>query len=101
MLLNDTMASDRPKKSKTVHNHPMDKELLLYASDKRKVYTLNASASVIWSLCDGSHTVEEIAQVVQEKFESIPPNVLCDVLQTIEKLKIEGLIEQTLDSETQ
>jgi hypothetical protein len=56
------------------------------------VHQLNATASHIWSACDGRHTVEEIAACVAARFASAPDTVLHDVIRTLADLERLGLL---------
>ena len=40
---------------------PIDEELLLYVSAPEKAVALSPSARIIWELCDGKRTIQDIA----------------------------------------
>jgi len=56
------------------------------------VHQLNATASHIWSACDGAHSVADIAASVAARFEETPETVLRDVLATLADFQRLGLL---------
>jgi len=56
-------------------------DLVLYDSAGREVHVLNSSAAKVFELCDGSHTLEEMAKVLTESFDGI------DYVQAYEDVK--------------
>ena len=45
-------------------------EVLVYDMDRNEVHCLNGSAARVWALCDGEHTVAEIARLIADDFDS-------------------------------
>ncbi len=62
--------ADKPKKSEDVTLTEADDESILYDSIKGLIHILNPTGAAIWDLCDGSHTVEDIAECICKNFES-------------------------------
>jgi Coenzyme PQQ synthesis protein D (PqqD) len=56
------------------------------------VHQLNATASYIWSACDGRHAVGEIAAGVAASFEGATDAVLDDVLRSLADFERLGLL---------
>ncbi len=50
------------------HLAEMDGEGLLYSHEKTTVFYLNESAAVIWQLCDGQRTVEQIVDILKSAY---------------------------------
>ena len=50
-----------PRRSTTVQTETIDDDLCVYDWARHEVHTLNATATRVWQLCDGRHTVGEIA----------------------------------------
>jgi hypothetical protein len=76
-------------------------ETLLYDETTHKAYCLNATAAAVWSACDGSHTVEEIAANVTRAIAHPVNEDL--VLFSLNELRRDGLLKPettpiTLDS---
>lgn len=60
-------------KSTEISGIPVEDELVLHDQKKQKVYTLNPVATLIWSLCDGAHTVDQIVVTVKSQFSGYEP----------------------------
>ncbi len=72
----------------------VDGELVIYDRASGLVHQLNATASHIWTACDGGQAVEEIAASVAASFAGSPlETVLTDVIRTLAELERLGLVE--------
>jgi pyrroloquinoline quinone biosynthesis protein D len=71
----------------------MQEEILLYKGGSHKAIYLNETAALVWKLCDGTRTVDDIAAVLTENFSE--PHVAHDVRQAIETLVREGILSAT------
>jgi hypothetical protein len=60
-------------------------------------YSLNELGARIWALCDGRHSVSEIASVISEEYDAPDDQVRHDVVALLEQLAREHLVEN-LDS---
>jgi hypothetical protein len=58
-----------PKRSGETASRVIDDEAVIVIPDSGLVRTLNETAALIWKLCDGSHTVGDIAASVSEEFD--------------------------------
>lgn len=56
-------------------------------------YSLNRSARVIWELCDGTFSVDDIGREIGQAVGVSPEAVLPDILEAIEKLCELDLVE--------
>ena len=84
----------KPCRRKDVVLKKLGKEMLLYDPSTDKVHTLNRTASLIWSLCDGEHSLGEIKKAIYENFsvkEII--QVEKDILRNLKELQELGLLE--------
>lgn len=68
-------------------------ETLLYLPANRTVHVLNATAQIIWSLCDGEHTLEDMEQALREEF-AVPEgqDIRQDIESILERLSEKGLV---------
>ena len=58
----------RPKsRSEKLIQRQLDGDLLLYDLDSFKAHSLNPSAALVFELCDGKRSVEELARTVAER----------------------------------
>ena len=69
-------------------------ETLLYGSDQKILHVLNATAKLIWDLCDGEHSLAEIEQALRSNF-SVPAdhNVAADIEKTLEIFVSKDLLQ--------
>lgn len=82
-----------PKRN-DVLNIPVDDEVMLHDQKKRKVYTLNPVAALIWSLCDGSHTADQIVASVTSQFSACEPSAIApEIHNTLTQFKEHGLLD--------
>ncbi len=84
------------KKPKTVDDFQLeeiDGEVLLYSPSATRSIYLNPSAAVIWRLCTGEFTTEEIIGSLQEQFPDEATSIQEDVLTTLEKFVESSAIE--------
>jgi hypothetical protein len=58
----------------------------------QEVHDLNPAASVVWSLADGSRTVDELARELTERFDVAPETALADTREFISALEDRGLV---------
>ena len=63
---------------------------VLYQAGRDRVHFLNPTAVIVYELCDGKHTVQEIAQFMQESFSlsEAPMEEIRNCLSTLVEEKI-------------
>lgn len=64
----------------------MDGELLLYDPSSSVTLHLNGPSVVVWQLCDGQRTTQEIIEVVQEAYPDQAEQIGQDVASVVEDL---------------
>ena len=69
----------------------LPEEVVLYDKTNNKVHCLNKTAAAIWESCDGTRTVEDLAQVVEAKLGAPTDRKL--VLLALEELEKADLME--------
>jgi PqqD family protein of HPr-rel-A system len=85
----------RPRARPDVLTRSSRRQRLLYDPRANTFHVLNETAELIWSLCDGRHTLEEIGEEVRRHFD-VPQGVdlSADVERTIESLRRKGLLQE-------
>lgn len=83
----------RPLRSADVLELDMGDGAILYDNDARLVHHLNPSATLIWHLCDGSGSAEDLARDIAEEFGLDPGTVGDQVRTVIAELDALGLVE--------
>ncbi|HXX24322.1 MAG TPA: PqqD family protein [Terriglobia bacterium] len=66
-------------------------EVVLYDKTNNKVHCLNKTAAAIWESCDGTRTVDDLAQLVEAKLGA--PTNREVVLLALQELEKAGLME--------
>jgi len=66
-------------------------ETLVYDERRHKAFCLNQSSSVIWRLCDGHHTIAQIAAAASSELSTSLSEEF--VVFAVEELRADGLIE--------
>lgn len=62
------MDTKKPLKKDGVLERQTGDEWVLYDSDDKSVHVVNATAEFVWRLCDGSHTLGDIAKKMNDAF---------------------------------
>lgn len=72
----------------------MQGETVLLDVSTGRYYTLNRMGSIIWELCTGQNTINDIHAVLCDRFEVAPEQALDDLVALISQLVQEGLLQQ-------
>jgi PqqD family protein of HPr-rel-A system len=86
-------ASYRPRKAADVLELDMGDGLILYNHDSSLVHHLNPSAGILWHLCDGDATVEQLGSEVAEEYGLDPATVQKEIAGWVAELDALGLIQ--------
>ncbi|MCB1473763.1 MAG: PqqD family peptide modification chaperone [Rhodobiaceae bacterium] len=78
--------SDRPVRKDGFLTQELDDEVVLYNPARSEALCLNATAALIWGLCDGETTVDEIQRMMSEAFPDAP-GISQDVLDALDILQ--------------
>ena len=70
----------------------MDEEGLLYHEGMKKTIYLNETATIIWKLCDGTRTVTEIIDLLNQVYADSEEKVDADVNSALAQLAAEGAL---------
>jgi hypothetical protein len=81
-----------PKQAFGFFVEEMEGENLLYRLGGHKAIHLNDTATVIWKLCDGSRTVQDIINLLAKEYRGSETAVAADVREAIEVLVSEGAL---------
>lgn len=81
------------KPSRDIAARMLDDEMIVMSVRDSKVFSLNSTASVIWSAADGATPLSEIvARKVVPEFEVDPEVAYQDALALVEELAQEGIL---------
>lgn len=85
------MTGQRPRRVDGLEAHEVDDGLVVYQAATDRVHSLNASASVVFELCDGKRTEADIADLVAEAWD-LADAPLAEVRACLAQLHDEGVI---------
>ncbi|MGH9101613.1 MAG: PqqD family protein [Acidimicrobiales bacterium] len=71
----------------------LDGQVVVYDPVRDELLTLNDTASVVWSCCDGSGTVGEIVADLAEAYAAEVPEIRKDVVALLQEWGGRGLLE--------
>lgn len=78
---------------KALDSYDLGEELFLYSEEQELGITLNQSSKQIWQLCDGTHSLNEIATAISQSLGCSREILLEDIYATILKFQESGLLE--------
>jgi len=81
-----------PKQAFGFFVEEMEGENLLYRLGTHKAIHLNETATLIWKLCDGSRTVQDIVDLLNKEFPDAVADIAVDVREAVELLAGEGAL---------
>jgi hypothetical protein len=68
-------------------------DISLFDAERNQVVVLNSTASDVWRLCDGEHTLDEIVALLASAYATTPDAIKDSVTSTIEQLMEEGFLQ--------
>ena len=69
-------------------------ETLLYSNHAGAIHILNPTAELIWQLCDGNHTLEDMEREITSKFSiDAGYDIMKDIKQALENFNEKELLE--------
>lgn len=82
-----------PTSNSSFELEEIDGELLLYSPESTRSIYMNSTASIIWRLCDGKLTTEEIIDLLKEAFPEAESSIEQDVFDSLEMFISNNAIE--------
>jgi hypothetical protein len=87
------IAQKKPKTVADFQLEEIDGEVLLYSPKATRSIYLNPSASLIWRLCTGEFSTQEIIASLQEQFPEQADTIAEDVITTLDQFVESQAIE--------
>ena len=87
------IAQKKPKTLADFQLEEIDDEVLLYSPKATRSIYLNPSASLIWRLCTGEFSTQEIISSLQEQFPEQADTIEEDVVTTLDQFVESQAIE--------
>ena len=85
------MSEALPVRVDGLEAHEVEDGLVVYQSSNDRVHYLNATAAVVYELCTGEHSEEEIAALVAQAW-NLPEPPRAEVRACLEQLRTEGVV---------
>lgn len=88
------MNVSRPVRTPGIIARDMGGETMLYGADEKAVHVLNETAKLIWDLCDGAHSLEDMQRVIRTHF-AVPEqhDVIGDIQRILAIFANKGLLQ--------
>ena len=84
--------SRRPVRSARILAQEAGGSTVLLSLDDGAYFSLNEVGGVIWELCDGNHTIGEVATVISNRYDAPEDQVFADVVALVADLMSEQLL---------
>jgi hypothetical protein len=84
--------ADRPRRRDGFLLQELDDEILLYHPQQTRAVYMNATATLIWGLCDGATPVVEIIRVLEQAFPDTD-EIAADVRATLQRFAEHGALD--------
>lgn len=81
-----------PQRVEGFNLEQFDDEILLFNVARDETLYLNATAAIIWRLCDGERTVSQIIELVTASYPDSVASVERDLHETLQTLSRHGAI---------
>ena len=77
--------SDKPRRQPDYRLEMIDNELLLFHPTHEKILYCNETASLIWQLCDGRRTIQEITDLLSAAYPEAADVITGEVKATLDE----------------
>ena len=85
--LADGVSSGAPRRVERIVARRGDDAVILLDPDSGNYYTLDDVGGRIWELCDGSRSIEEIADVLAAEYDAPAEQIRADVIELLGELR--------------
>lgn len=87
------MSTAKPRQKPDYYLEMMDGELLLFHPGRTTILYCNRTAALIWQLCNGRRTVQEIAALLATAYPEATETIPGQVQATLQKFQQQGVVE--------
>lgn len=87
------MESNKPRQMPDFKLEKMDDEILLFHPAQNKIFYCNETAALIWQLCNGERTANEISALIAAAYPEAAQDMLAQVESTLRQFREHGAIE--------
>ena len=90
MTINKTAIPQRNDSS--IIEKILDDEIILYSKSNHNIHNLNRTAAILWNLCDGKMTINEMINYLLKNFKGSKQVIEHDVMKTLKEMGKVNLI---------
>ena len=83
----------KPLRKNGFHVEQLDDAYLLYHPGGDQIVQMNPTAYVIWQLCDGQRTVDELVEVLQQAYPDAVNEIATDVPEMLQQWAKDGCVD--------
>ena len=87
------MSTAKPRQKQDYYLEMMDGELLLFHPGQMTILYCNRTAALIWQLCNGQRTAQEIATLLAAAFPEAMEIIPGHVQATLQQFQQQGVVE--------
>jgi hypothetical protein len=84
-MSNEIAGSTRPRKKPDVAEK-IGKGALIFDMTAGHLHELNEVGKIVWSLCDGKHTVDDMVKTIREQYDTSDVNIAEDLASFLKRL---------------
>jgi hypothetical protein len=87
----------KPLRKSDILVQELGEQTVLYRTKGKAIHVLNPTARLIWGLCDGQHSLQDMERAVHASF-AIPEgyDVCADIRRIVDEFSSKGLMEERL-----
>ena len=82
-----------PRRAPSTHTVEIDGEAIVLDEHQNRLHLLNASATIVWTCCDGSGTLAEIADDLADAVGTPREQLVAELVALARTLGAEGLLD--------
>jgi hypothetical protein len=87
---------ETPVRNPSVVSKKLGDETVLYDQAGRAIHVLNPTAVIVWDMCDGRHTAQDMARSLRSGFQTgQDTDILEDVKGIVKRFRAEGLLQES------
>jgi hypothetical protein len=87
------LPSSKPRRQADYRLEMLDNELLIFHPSQATICYCNETASLVWQLCDGKRTVEEVTALLRDAFPEAADTIAGDVEAVLQQFAQHDVIE--------
>ena len=94
--MNSISLITRPRRKERILKQAAGGTVVLLDLDTGRYHALDGVGGRIWTLCDGSRTVSEIAAVIGDEYDAPPETIERDLHELLTSLANENLVDENV-----